>query len=930
MLELRKITKDYGSGIDSVRALKEVSISFDNHGFVTILGPSGCGKTTMLNIIGGLDHYTSGDLVIDDKSTKTFTDREWDSYRNHRIGFVFQSYNLIPHLTVLENVELSLVLNGTPMAERKRKALDALIKVGLEDQTRKRPNQLSGGQMQRVAIARALVNDPDIILADEPTGALDSETSVQVMDILHGISKEKLIVMVTHNIMIAEQYSDRIVKLKDGEVVEDTANIKTKVASDEVLEKEINSKTSMGILTALKLSFRNLKAKKGRTFLSGFAGAIGILGVALVLAMSNGFQNYVDTVEGKAVNSIPVSIGPIGEKEVRLLPSETPPEFPSDGNVNVYNPNSTPLVNIHYNRFTEEYLDYVSKAVDFGHAQSVVINYGNLMMNLIASYGNSSGQQYRVVDELRSNGSNSLTSQIGLINTIYHELYGEEKFIKASYDVIAGEFPKTENEIVLIVDKYNRISLNLYNALGFGSASVEAGSYRQMPFTEFLNRKFKVVYNDAFYEEVFDTDPQYAPYIDTYTVNNPTPLPSTTVKTRRFIAPRKNDNVALKEFFDSTDEKIGIDLRVSGIIRIRDDAVMSLMNPSIGYTSALKNKFLQKSLEATPIVDAVWNNSFVQDYEGLADTITFATNGNINPNPLKYCEKDSSGNPILDDTGKPARPFTSIEQFINVSICSTNPVIERDYDLQTSDINYGQLNPKDATQRIMGINTYTRKGLSLCADLTGQFSVLPQAHPLTLIASLIGASLTSSIAIFPSSLQTKPELFAYLDEWNDTHVESERIYYMDIAGMVTEGIGTMIEIITIVLICFASLALLVSSVMTAIITYVAVIERRKEIGVLRALGARKFDVGLLFETETIMTGLLSGILGVVAAYLISVPLNIGLNSAFPGQNLSRIADLPWYYALALIGISALLTFIAGFIPSQIASKKDPVLSLRAE
>ena len=928
MLELRNIVKDYGEGPETVHALRKVSLTFEEHGFVTILGPSGCGKTTLLNIIGGLDQYTDGDLIIENKSTKTFNDRDWDSYRNHRVGFVFQSYNLIPHLSVLENVELSLVLNGTDQKERRRAAKDALRKVGLTDQEKKRPSQMSGGQMQRVAIARAIVNNPDIIMADEPTGALDSETSVQVMNILKAVSKDKLVIMVTHNTSIANEYSDRIITLKDGEIVSDSANISVREIDESLLEKDQNSRTSMGISTALKLSVRNLKAKKGRTMLSSFAGAIGIIGVALVLAMSNGFQNYIDQVEGRSVNSIPVTIQVVGQREIIPSLTNMPPQFPKDDNINVYNTNQTAQYEIHYNKFSKEYLDYVQGAVTKGLAQSVLVNYGSMKMNLLASYKSGSTTRYAQVNELANTGMSSINSTLGLPSSIYHELYGDEKFITASYDVLAGKYPQNANEIVLIVDSYNRISVNVYNALGLGNMTIAAGDSQQISFDRIINEtaKFRAVYNHHYFTEVTD-NPAYASYCE-----NVTDFLGMSYKQRRFIGPDVRSQATLKGLYDDTSSDTGIDLKISGIIRMKDNALMSLMPPSIGYTRELKEKFLERSLIDTPIADAVADNAILRDVQALIDAIIFSET-NVNPNPSKYCAKDEHGDPILTDKGEVANPFTRIEQFVEVAFKLTAPLIARDYRGDAlSNPNYGlpEEVSLDKTSRVRSITAYINQGLSYGADLTNQFGNYTSNIFLNEVASLMGASLTSSIAVFPSGLTIKKDLFAYLDAWNDTHFEAERIYYMDIAGMVTEGVGIMIEIITIVLVAFASLALLVSSVMTAIITYVSVIERRKEIGVLRALGARKFDVGLLFETETVIIGIISGVIGVIATYVLSIPLNFGLDAAFPGQGLMTIADLPWWYALLLVALSATLTFFAGFIPSQIASKKDPVLSLRDE
>ena len=755
MLTLKNITKNYVIGELVVRALRGINLSFRDKEFVAILGPSGCGKTTLLNIIGGLDRYTTGDLLVDNTSTKEFKDLDWDAYRNMRIGFVFQNYNLISHISVIQNVELALTISGVSAKERKERAKEVLIQVGLEDQLYKRPNQLSGGQMQRVAIARALVNNPNIILADEPTGALDSKTSTQIMELLRSISEDKLIIMVTHNSAIAERYSNRLINLLDGEVISDT---KPYTEKEEPLKKEKKTRTSMSFPTALKLSWNNLITKKVRTIITAIAGSIGIIGVALVLSLSNGFSNYISKLQLDTLAGYPVRINEFSF----IIPQGPPVE--DEGDVlfpatQFLLPYDEPEPNFIQNTITEDYVDYVKE---------------------LSSTGWTSDLQfyYRVNPNFLFKNDEDVISVISAPQIGFRQLEANQDFILQQYDLLYGAYPSDGSlEVVLIVDKYNRLPIEVTNALGFGTNAIN--------FQDIVNLTLKLVPNDLYYQKLSDSvyflNPDFA------------------------------------GMYDDVDSRT---ITISGILRVKDTVESEILDPGIAYTTDL-TEYLLDSSESSMIV---------------ADQLN---------SPTKNILTQQN---ILDENA-----LKSWIQFLG----GTREVI--------------------------------------------------------------------SIDIYPVDFEAKDNITKYLDDWNLDH--TEQIVYTDLADIISSFTDTLINSISYVLVAFASISLFVSSIMIGIITYVSVVERTKEIGVLRSIGARKKDISRVFNAETLIIGFVAGTFGVLITFLLNPIINQVLYKFTEVRNISELEILS---ALLLILVSMSLTLIAGLIPARIASKKDPVVALRTE
>ena len=890
MLELKHIVKDYYINKEPYRALHDINITFSNSGFVTILGPSGCGKTTLLNIIGGLDHYTEGDLIINGVSTKIYKDADWDDYRNKRIGFVFQHYNLIPHLSVLENVELALTLTGVAKEERKKRALEVLKIVGLEKEAKKKPNTLSGGQMQRVAIARSLVNNPDIILADEPTGALDSITSVQVMDILKNISKNKLVIMVTHNVEIANKYSTRTIRLKDGSVISD------EVKNDESGEEETkdnnisqnNKKSSMSFFTASCISAKNIFTKKGRTILTAVAGSFGIIGVALVLALSSGFSAYVSNVETTTANSLPISIAratvSIDEN------ADIYERFPSDDTIISYSSSSTTVYDYHYNTFTQEYIEYVEQLKEDGLAGSILFNQTGLSMNLLSKTPNGNIVK---VDENGSTGSFSsevVSSITALPTTVWHELYGDEEYTLSLYDVLAGEFPQTDDEVVLIVDSYNRVYRDALINLGL----IDATDYREyISFDELVGHEFKVFPNSDIYTNKYIGQ---GTYTDLHGEVQ-------TIEIDRYEAPNFEDDSNARNTYWNDSSK-GRKLTLSGIIRVKENSYIDIMQPSIGYLSGLKEDIFNANRVSdisTSLYDKNWAvDSVLQSPSAQAELLKMITDPTYVPQ---------------DPSLEVFRDYTNIYDIINRAFYFFDPG-----DIKT---------PSTTPLTSVGVSEYLTLGRKYSSDLSNEYGTHADTY-LSLLANYLAYSLVTSIVIFPNSLDDKEQILTYLDAWNEGKPEDEQILYTDTIGEITNALGIMINLISIVLIAFASSALLVSCVMTAIITYTSVLERTKEIGILRAIGARKKDVSRLFQSENFIIGAVSGVFGVVVAALLCFPINAIVNSLYTETYIGNIAFLPWQYGLILVAVSIILNIISGLIPSFIAAKKDPVEALRSD
>lgn len=787
-LKLDNITKTYRSG-ETVTALKGISLGFRENEFISILGPSGCGKTTMLNIIGGLDQYDSGDLVINGLSTKKYKGSDWDAYRNRSIGFVFQSYNLIGHQSVLQNVEIALTLSGVSPSERKKRAKQALIEVGLEKHLKKKPNQLSGGQMQRVAIARALVNDPDIILADEPTGALDSHTSVQIMEILKEIAKTRLVIMVTHNGELADEYSTRIIKLLDGEIQSDSNPVpqtETTVVTD--VEKKKIRKTSMSLWTATSMSFKNLLTKKGRTITTSFAGSIGIIGVALVLALSSGLSAYMSSMQTDTLSGFPVTIGTteqsfdMSSRNPMMGNQDTTQsyeEFP-DSDV-IYRYDSEANTTTHTNILDEEYIAYIERIQDeLPDAVNTISYQSGVNMNLLAKGGDT----VVAYDTGRQSSMGAMAGMAGMgRNSYWQEMPENKDFILSLYDLVGEDsvLPTGANEVAIVVDEYNRINKGFFEKLGI----TEKDSYK---VSDFLGKTLiKVVYNDDYYTE------QNGIY---------TPASASDYETLY-----NSDN--------------SVALTVVGILRIKEDAASSYFSEGLVYTSDL--------------TDMVVNN---------------AKNSKI---ALSQIDSD---NDIL--TGAP----------------------------------FADAAAKEASL------------LSLGADTT-----------------------PTGINIYPVDFESKEKIKEYLDAYNVDKADENQVIYSDMAETISDITGTLLDTVSYVLIGFAAISLLVSTIMIGIITYVSVIERTKEIGILRSVGARKKDISRVFNAETLIVGFTAGTIGVVLSYLISLPINAVIEKLV---GIEGIAALNPIHAVVLIAGSMLLTLIAGFFPSRMAAKKDPVVALRTE
>ncbi len=868
MLQLQNINKEYVAGDTKVAALKDISISFRKNEFVAILGPSGCGKTTLLNIIGGLDHYTSGDLIINGTSTKEYIDRDWDTYRNHEIGFVFQSYNLIPHLTVLGNVELALSLSGISRLERKKMATDALKKVGLTDQIKKYPNQLSGGQMQRVAIARAIVNNPNIILADEPTGALDTETSLQVMEVLKEIAKDRLVIMVTHNPDLAERYATRTIRLLDGEIIGDDQPYEIRNDTPKNVAKSNNSK--MPFFTAVSLSLKNLLTKKGRTFLVSFAGSIGIIGIALVLSISNGFSNYIDDMQNDMLSGYPVTISKFAADydAIENVTTGMKPDdgrFPDNENLYVYDPSSSMQQAVHLNMINQDYTDYIRafyeedqsreeekrllNAVQFSFASS---------MNIMAHHDDT----YTFVQTSLSSSSNSmmdmLTMFMGSNSDVFQEALDNTQFIKSQYDVISGHYPENKNEVAIVVDQKNRISASVLSALGINYKDDQNNLIEKIAFEDLLYKDemhpgvvFKVLSNDNYYFPLDANDDGVTDYYEP----------------ARY---KKEVTDDLASFYNSIEyENHDMTLHIVGVLRLNESAPLDLFNSGILYLPELTTEYVE------------------------------------------MCKASDISKVQMQDTNFLYGDY-------------------RDF--------YQQLGDKgQQTVVMLGGNEYKIPAF-LMRSVYNQYINSEEGIPEEILdqyiyetaKQAIGASdVPTAIYLYPKSFKAKTTLNNYLDAWNETH-DTIKIVYTDAASVFSTTLGTMVDIISYVLIAFSAISLVVSSIMIAILTYVSVIERTKEIGVLRALGARKIDIASVFNAETLLIGFISGLFGVFITYILCIPINLiikGLAGPVLQMNLAVFNPL---HALILMGVSIVLTMISGFIPSIMAAKKDPVVALRSE
>ena len=849
MLELKKITKKYLSGTNSVSALKGIDLKFRKTEFVSILGPSGCGKTTLLNIIGGLDQYTTGDLIINGKSTKNFKDKDWDTYRNHSIGFVFQNYNLIPHQTVLANVELALTLAGINKTERRKRAIKALKDVGLEDQIHKKPNQMSGGQMQRVAIARALVGNPDILLADEPTGALDTKTSVQIMELLKEISKTKLVIMVTHNPDLAEKYSTRIIKLLDGQVTDDS---KPYDGIEEKNKQAKAGKTNMSFLTALSLSLNNLLTKKGRTILTAFAGSIGIIGIALILSLSSGMQNYINRVEEDTLSSYPITLQETtmdtGELLNAAMDSTTTYENHNDNKIhsmNITNDMLSLMGSGAKSNNLEAFKSYIDKNSNKFNEYANAIEYSyNLDLNIYKE--NEDGYTLvnpdQIMDKLgfgqMNEISNMFSSGISSYNA-FSEMLDNRNLIEEQYDVLAGHLPENYNEVVLVVNKDNYISDYTIYSIGLLDSEELVANYNALMNGEEINNLDELTYT---YDELLDITFKVLLNTDYYT---------------------KEGNLWINK---SSDEKYianllnnALELKVVGIIKPNEETITTNNYGGVFYTKELTEYVINK-INESEIAQAQLANK------------------NINI-------------------------FTNSE-FRNEEFDINN--LTREEQAYLASLSQSELAEVLANYQENANATYESNLEKL---------------------GIVDLNKPSTINIYAKDFDSKEALANIITDYNNNTTEENQISYTDIIEVMMSGVSNIIDIISYVLMGFVSISLVVSSIMIGIITYISVLERTKEIGILRSIGASKKDISRVFNAETLIIGAAAGLLGIIVTIILNIPINIIIDNL---SGVSSIAKLPVMGGIILVIISIFLTVIAGLIPAKMASKKDPVEALRTE
>ena len=870
MLKLENIKKDYITGDTAVHALKGVSVEFRKSEFVSILGQSGCGKTTLLNIIGGLDRYTSGELYIGGRATSDFRDRDWDNYRNHSVGFIFQSYNLIPHQSVLSNVELALTLTGVPRAERRRRAAEALEKVGLADQLNKKPNEMSGGQMQRVAIARALVNDPEILLADEPTGALDSETSVQIMELLKEISKDRLVIMVTHNPELAKQYSTRIIRLLDGNITDDSMPYSGD--EEEKTEKKSGKRPSMSFLTALSLSLNNLMTKKARTFLTAFAGSIGIIGIALILSLSNGVNAYIARVEQETLSSYPITIEQAGMDISQLVSDLMGKNEPSgdreDGKIysnNVMTEMMSAMVNGISANNLSELKKHIEKTSAFSDNSSEIEYKYSTVMNIYDEKGkrvNPNTVFSTVFPEGQSSGSGNMQMSSSFSNTeVWTRLFENKEFLKKQYDVIAGRMPEKYNEIVLAVDKNNQISDYALYSLGLKDSAeleemmkkaqagekIEPTAEVSYTYDDILGLKFKLLCNTDYFEKNADGT----------------------------WSDKTDDSLYVSSRLSSAAE----DITVVGIIRPADSSVANQTSGFVGYPESLMEHLINKVNDSEIVkaqkADPEKNVFTGRPFETDADNMTYEQlTAYIATLPEKEQAEYHAYINQMTAAGKTEEQIT--EQF--------KAAIKQKSNNSTYDGNL----------KLMGVSSLDEP---------------------------------SVINIYPKDFEAKEKISDLITEYNKGVGDAEKITYTDYIGLMLSSVTTIINAISYILIAFISISLIVSSIMIGIITYISVLERTKEIGVLRAMGASKKDVSRVFNAETLIVGFAAGAIGILITLLLLIPINAVIAAV---TDISGLAVLPFAGGAALVIISMLLTLISGLFPSRVAAKKDPVTALRSE
>ena len=871
MLKLENIKKDYVTGDTTVHALKGVSIEFRKNEFVSILGQSGCGKTTLLNIIGGLDNYTDGDLIISGKSTKTFKDRDWDNYRNHSVGFIFQSYNLIPHQSVLSNVELALTLSGVSKAERRKRAKESLEKVGLGDQLSKKPNEMSGGQMQRVAIARALVNNPEILLADEPTGALDSETSLQIMDLLKEIAKDRLVIMVTHNPDLAKECSTRIVRLLDGNIIDDTMPY---TSENEQYKDEGNQKRpSMSFFTALSLSLNNLMTKKARTFLTAFAGSIGIIGIALILSLSSGVNAYIASVEEETLSSYPITIEQTGMDISNLvsdLMNESKEAAESEKEPDrIYSNNiMTDMMSTMVNGLSSNNLSLLKKHIEetpeFKENSSEIEYQYSTIMNIYTEDGkrvNPNTVLSTLFGGSSSENSAKVTPMSAFRNTeVWNRLFDNTELLEKQYDVVAGHMPENYNEIVLVVDKNNRISDYTLYSLGLKDSAeleemmkkaqagekIEATEEVSYSYDDILSLKFKLLCNTDYFEKNAD---------GTWT-------------------DKTSDELYVQSKLQNAEQ-----ISVVGIIRPSEESVTDATSGFVGYRSDLMEHLISK----------------------------------VNDSEIVKEQKENSDKNIF--TGRPFESNTENMTYDGlIAYITTLPEDKQaEYNAYIGQMKASNMSDEQIVERFKSAIETEDSSATFDGNL-----------------SLMGVSdldEPSAINIYPKDFEAKETVSDLITDYNNKAEDQNKITYTDYIGLMLSSVTTIINAISYILIAFVSISLVVSSIMIGIITYISVLERTKEIGILRAMGASKRDVSRVFNAETLIVGFVAGAIGIGITLLLLIPANAIITVL---TDISGLAALPIEGGIALVVISMLLTFIAGLFPSKLAAKRDPVKALRSE
>ena len=1034
MLQLKNIKKTYVVGDTATRALDGVSIDFRECEFVSILGPSGCGKTTLLNIIGGLDRYSDGDLLINGKSTEDFKDRDWDTYRNHSVGFVFQSYNLIPHQTVLANVELALTLSGVSKAERRRRATEALEKVGLGDQLHKKPNQMSGGQMQRVAIARAIVNDPDILLADEPTGALDTVTSVQIMEILREIAKDKLVIMVTHNPELAEEYSTRIVKLRDGRVIDDSMPFEAPTAKEEIVRKtevKKSKKTSMGFWTAFSLSMNNLLTKKGRTFMTSFAGSIGIIGIALILALSNGINMYIAAVQEDTLSTFPLTIQKTTQDTDALLGAMTQTDTDAGGNRDsqfIYVDDSMGTMMGAMSATVENNLEAFKKHIE-AHRDELgpyisdiqyTYDYNLQVYNLVSDADGSEARKLgmEVIFDNMGDAFSGMSELVelsgGMGTSVLSEMIDNPELLDQQYDVIAGSWPTAYNEVVLVVGSNNQISKMTLYMLGLldpdnikgeiedlMKGEYETSDIPPYSFEDILNTRFMLLSTEDFFVE----DDLKTPY--QYNGKN-YPVWKDIRKTPGFDGETEAEFIA----------KHGTELKIAGIIRPKEGATATSVSGAIGYTKEFTNFILEQNAKSavisqqkeTPETNVLTGLAFERTHytpetiHELVEKIDEATMDMF----YAYMTQQILTNPEFSDriNVKDTESFLGMYMLLPadqqiaifdsvLTAAKANPANEQGLSMLCGALsmgtggititpdNFTKLLPALDVQIVMGalagipaseqmpfamaglmemagedamnviyaaltegIKTMTVNKeifVTLLGSMTAEdpafiqleetlYSMAPQIDATydSVLDTLDDAEAAkpASINFYAKDFESKDFIEQFISDYNDSVEEADKLKYTDVVGILMSGITTIINAISYVLIAFVSISLVVSSIMIGIITYISVLERTKEIGILRAMGASKRDIRRVFNAETLIIGLCAGIIGIVFTVIICIPASIIVQNATGIHNIRAV--LPWQGGVILIAVSTILTVISGLLPAGSASRKDPVVALRTE